>query len=59
MSFDGGVSWEPVTDYIKEKPKNGQKVFSWTLWRHDVPVWKLKEGQNEVLVRAIGSDGEI
>lgn len=59
LSFDEGRTWEAATDYIREQPTFGNKIYSWTLWRHDVPLWRLKQGMNRVWVRAVGSDGEI
>lgn len=47
-------------EYIKETKAPGQKVFSWTLWKYEMPLDKIKpDGTVRVECRAIGSDGEV
>ena len=44
-----------------EDKKPGQKVFSWTLWKYDIDLSGLKEGENtpSPMVRAISNDGKV
>jgi hypothetical protein len=38
LSFDGGASWSNVQELLLETKDPGAKVFSWTLWRYQLPL---------------------
>ena len=61
LSFDDGESWieVPEENLVKEKKAPNKKVFSWTLWRFKLDTSQLKGDSVTVMVRAIGSDGEV
>ena len=45
---------------MKEEKAPGKKIFSWTLWKYDMPLSKVAaDGTVKVICRAIGNDGEI
>lgn len=60
VRFNGEGAWEDVHEYIKEEKPAGQKVFSWTLWKYNMPLDKVgADGSVKMECRAIGSDGEV
>ena len=61
ISFDQGKTWERIDrkNLTKENKAGGKKVFSWTLWKYSLETSKIKGNEVDVMVRAIGSDGEV
>ena len=60
IRFNGDGPWEDAHAYIKEPKEEGLKVFSWTLWRYDMPLSKIgADGTVNMEVRAIANDGEV
>lgn len=60
LQFNGTGPWHDATSYLKQKPGLGRKIFSWTLWKYEMPVSMInEEGKVSVRCRAIANDGEI
>ena len=61
LRFGGeGSEWIDADEYMREEKSADKKVFSWTLWKYQMPVDKCNsDGSVRVEVRAIGSDGEV
>jgi len=61
LSFDDGKSWieVPEENLTKEEKAPSKKVFSWTLWKYKIDTSNHDGDSISVLVRAIGSDGEV
>lgn len=58
LSFDGGHSWQKADELVMEDKPEGQKVFSWTLWKYKLNTSAMR-GTVSVLVRATDSKGDL